>query len=779
MAIGFLGKHWSPADQRKHFDILRCLPLNVLDLTNVAAVLDEVGNVAPLEQASRTSKAMKLPRKKLQPGEIALPTPVIRRARGHQLSSPLQQPLWTESNTAGDGKKHFTTMRGQRSLSVVSELELELQPLRSHTSSAKFSLYESLLRALHSLLTATAEPSLEPRGGKSLMAMCLRKLPEYIGEMEYWEQRDAEEQGTKSTLQDSKVSSEVYEEIVAMLPPARNGCPQLRQLVRAHGLRLIRNAMAEDLLEYKFAISLIKLCSKMKAHLEAEGLLETLLDLGVGCSGNAAPNVRDAVYPKPKCMDSTFEECQKLAPLKALRDFTAKSERPQFMLRQLSRLMSKQKLPLEWLSTREFVSIWSGIIRTLSGNKLCDDTVSFAIHTITALASQARKTVYSLKPAPTESRAWSQQTLLSTIGTVATLPLLQYDAANSFPHGKRQDDTSATSQRVQHIIKSCIYEMGSKRKPTWITTVLNLGALYSTMPRNGSCGREEAFLIFDHSGILRSLKEARQHREAATALICTLAQYLGRGASEASHNSLTRLLDRLDIALRGEETIPRGLRADCAFFLAERTHDLRDLAFAESFNEATSVELGVQPILRRPASSPSAKFRWDEGIAEWVTATPAAPEKQPPRRSLRGRSSRSDVETCQEASAELENCSLNGVSDDTAANGDSAKHPACKEGTKRRRSRTNVARTRKRKLASAGLLLMQSENEEDDDDERHCNIANARSRYRGGQDNNGASSLSGQEPKRRRAAALKPYRSILNAISNTGGAESSEDELGL
>lgn len=750
----------------------------------MASIVVDNGRIEPQEQASRTSKAMKLARKKSQPGEIFLPTPVIRRARGHQLSSPLQQPCWSGPATDGDGKKSLSTTRGPRNLSIVSELESELQTLRNRTSPAVLSLYEALLRALHSLLTATTEPSAKSRANKSLMAMCLRKLPEYIDELEYWEQHDAEEHGTKSTLLDSAVSSEIYEEVVAILPPAHNGCPQLRQLVRAHGLKLIKNAVAEDLFDQQFAVSLVKLCSKMKAYPEAEGLLETLLNLDVASSGNAASKSKDTVYPRPKCMGSTFEEGRKLAPLKALRDFAKVSERPQFMLGQISSLMSKQKLPLEWLATKEFAAIWSGIVKTLSRKGVCDAAVSFAIHTITMLASQARKQEFSLKPEPNDARILSQQTLISTITTVATLPLLRCDAASSLPHSIRQDDTSVTSQRVQYIIRSCIYLMRRRRKPTWITTVLDLSAFYASISHNDSSATTEAMSL-----ILNNQKSdivARQHREAATALICTLAQSMGRGAPEASHNSLTTLLDRLDTALQGEMTIPRSLRSDCAFFLAERTLDLRDLAFAESFNnnETGDVELGVKTTLRHPASSPSVKFRWDEGIAEWVTATPAvAKRQQPRRRSLRSRSSRAGIETCQDGGAESGNGVFNGFSDDEAASDDSAKHLARKRTLKRRRSGMPVAGRRKqRKMAATYHPSLQSEDDGEDngDEEESCNgkvTQNGRTRH--GQENEGDNSSSGRAFKKRRTVALKPYRSILKTMSNTGGAELSEDELGL
>lgn len=75
-----------------------------------------------------------------------------------------------------------------------------MQPLRGRISSTKFSLYDSILRTLHSLLTSTSVSSPSSPSNRSLVAMCLRLVPEYIGELEYWEQRDAEEQGTKSAL---------------------------------------------------------------------------------------------------------------------------------------------------------------------------------------------------------------------------------------------------------------------------------------------------------------------------------------------------------------------------------------------------------------------------------------------------------------------------------------------------------------------------------------------------------------------------------------------------
>lgn len=756
-------------------------------------------------------------KKTMQPGEIVLPTPVIRRARGQQLSSPVQQPALTKPRGAG------TTPRvpgwGPRSSSLISALEAEMLTLRGRVSPTRFSLYEPILRAMHALLAATAEkPSVGTKatrsggGGKSLMAMCLRRVPEYIGELEDWERREAEEQGTKSMLQGSEVSSEVYEAVEAMLPPGR-GCPQLRIVVRAHGLKVVRDAVAEGLLDEGFSLLLVSLCSRTKSYGEAEGLLEAILD---------------RPYPKPKGVGSTFDDVRGLAPLKALRDFAQESGRPQFMLRQLSRLVCQQQLPLGWLSTREFSAIWSGIVKALSGNGICDGTTSFAILMITTLSSQARTAPFTLKPETDDPKSLSQQTLVSTITAVASLPLLRQGAGDLPAHL-----TAFISGRVGYIIQTCIYELRRTRKAGWISTVLHLASYLITAPQDISKGTEMPELwgrvVQD-----RDRREGKQHYEAATALICCLAQYCGRGTAGPSHHHLTRLCDQLDSAdAMIDETMSRKVRTDCAFFLAERTNDLRDLAFAESFDApATADGQVIMPTPRKQAALSSSSFtgfRWDEGISEWVTATPAAQQQQ--RRSRSSLSSsqsriprnRSDCgdETCRDSGAELDDEDYddegNGSDDDNRATlrgvSASAKQSGRRSSQEPRLTRTSTTRaqqglarlsaSRKRSRPSPELLSLQIDDSEEDMEEeeeeeekslvhrvrRSCSETSGNSNHLGhlglGQENRTVvvvvSSREGppRSKRPRVATALKPRRSMLRTITNAGREESSDDELGL
>lgn len=717
--------------------------------------------VSKTPEVSKFTKPTK--KNNIQPGEIALPTPIIRRARGCQLSSPVQQPPLKAP--------------GAPSSSYLLALELDLDMARSRLSAVKFSLHESILRAFLSLLLATKEPLPRAKASKSLMAMCLRKIPEYIGELEEWERQQAEEEGTKSTLHNSEMSNEVYEAVEAAVPHG-SGCPQLRTLARAHAMKAVSDAIKEGFLDDIYSIALIRLCSNTNALYEAEGMLAVLLDRS---------------YPKPRGVDSTFDEVRRLSPLKALRDFAHESHRPQFMLRQLSKLIAHQKLPLHWLSTKEFSDIWSGVVKALSGDGVCDDTVSFAAHMITSLSFQAKGTAFSLRPHKDDIERLSQHTLLSAVSTVASLSLLHQEAGRLPLHDTRQPHTSPVFAKVGYIMQTCIYEMKRTRKPRWMKTSLKLAAYLASSSQDNNTKVTDINDVWNHVTQYQNKKDGKQQYEAATVIIASLAQLCGRGTLEPSHHYLVRLCSRLAQAVDDDEATARKFQADCAFVLSERTNDLRDLAFAESFNTATAA-LGqtIQPTPRRTTTSSSFKgFRWDEGISEWVTATPAI--QLAPRQSSRRNAYRlGSNDESRASSGESHGNSDGGVSDAE----DSGKDTAAVRSVKSRRSLLSAQSSREGSSSSAkittttarkrgsgaavGRLALWGESEDDDSDEDDPlddDDDNVVAVHR----------LDRHATKRRRVSATTnastatgdTRRGLLRTMPTTVHGDESEDELGL
>lgn len=623
-----------------------------------------------------------------------------------------------------------------------------MQPLRNRVSATRYSLYDSILRAVHSILTATAVSSPTSLGSRSLVAMCLRMVPEYIGELEYWEQRDAEEQGTKSTLQNSEISNEIYGELEAMLPTSREA-GHLRTVVRAHAIKVVKDSIAEGLLDDGFSILLIRLCCRTKSFREGEELLQELIDRS---------------YPKPRGADSTFDESRKLVPLKTLRDFAKESGRPQFMQRQLCGLLKQQKLPLLWLSTKEFGTIWSCMVKALSRDGICDDTVSFAVQTITTLSTQTRLENVSLRTHTKDLKSLSHQTLLSAITAVSTLSILGQEA-NDSPECQTRQSRSSPLQKVGYIIQRCMYELRRTRKSSWPATILNLAAFFTnTLPESHKGSIAAGALGRIMSG--QDSAEGRQHYEAVISLIGAVAQFCGRGSAHPSHYYVNKLCDQLEQELSRNGS-PRNLRMDCAFVLAERTSDLRDLAFAESLDASRTKEQ-VMPTPRR--KSVSSTYRWDEDICEWITVTPAPTRQQ--RRSISSGLSPPPEQEPGSGGGQEEN---------------SARHVQPKQRQKLARAAmtsTNpgsIDRTsqRLRSGTTSGKRSWEVHQSVDLLDHDDDGVVEGLGAQRSSNDENGVL-LRQDGTKRRRTTALKPSRAILKTITNISrDGECSEDELGL
>ncbi|KAK1968077.1 hypothetical protein LY78DRAFT_701792 [Colletotrichum sublineola] len=139
-----------------------------------------------------------------------------------------------------------------------------------------------------------------------------------------------------------------------------------------------------------------------------------------------------------------------------------------------------------------------------------------------------------------------------------------------------------------------------------------------------------------------------QMLDIAVALTCSVAQCCGRATSRPSSQyfaELCRLVDQL-----GAPCFAR-LRADGAFFLAQKTDDLRDLAFAETLTGGlTGKDRSVDA--KSCSEETFAGFRWEEGISEWIAVSPVArrrngiapAEVAVPRRSSRRRYGSLDVQ---------------------------------------------------------------------------------------------------------------------------------------
>ncbi|KAI1755363.1 hypothetical protein F4782DRAFT_488278 [Xylaria castorea] len=562
-------------------------------------------------------------RKMTSPGEIVASTPMLRRARGKIVLSPVAPILEFNlgSNQAGPD-------RGQRAKtgsSSLKRLEERLTSLRKSQSS-KYLDFEAIYRSLEALLKATTIGTAHRRsaagGPRSFLDMCLRKVPQYIAELEAWERFDAEESGTVSTLDDIDTSAQIYNELESL--GTNVGWRHLRVVVRADGLNAVKLGIEEGLFGDEFSQLIIDLCVQLGAASEAEDLATALVD---------------RQYPQPLSTESCFTQATTLHPLVALKSFATQTQRTPFLFRQYSMLLSSGRLPIDWLATLEFERIWSLTIHSLASAQPSYDAACFVAQSILLLCS--RKRMYNgntdtIQLEQDRAKA-SQRTLISALGIIASMSLLGETelGTTQLPESDIQRIT-VIGDRLRYIIRACINELDihsrGRRNP-------RLGLLYMALFL--STRQSQGEKIQTHVGdSIRKLSppnltslstkdiRMRNHYDSVTWLIASIARACGRGTSVASHQYLDGISKRLE-TLKLSQNLSDNLKAAAAFLIAQQTNNVRDLIYAESLHPHDRLRSGATSH-QQSDSTVFTGYRWEETIGEWVTASPVVKKRRAP-----------------------------------------------------------------------------------------------------------------------------------------------------
>ena len=229
-------------------------------------------------------------------------------------------------------------------------------------------LTEGICKALEALLRATTGEKTRDNGGcRSLYSVCLRQIPNYIAE----EQRLTEDEDSEN---DIDIASEVYTDLEAFGSASDGGYESLREVVRAHGLSLVREAIQEGLVEFSLSNHILSLCLGLAAYDEAECVIESMItwvktrplpskrNTGF-CAGLSHP-VTQWVTPHPPHAALLTDEASWVVG--ALRYFVSQSGRHGFMYRQLAAMLEKRILSIHWMSSKAMIECWNGVIRSIT-----------------------------------------------------------------------------------------------------------------------------------------------------------------------------------------------------------------------------------------------------------------------------------------------------------------------------------------------------------------------------------------------------------------------------
>lgn len=468
--------------------------------------------------------------------------------------------------------------------STAAALLTKLHSLRRLAPDGHFRIYEAIFGWLSGLLRST-EAKLAVPHPKSLFGMCLQRFPAALAEIEAWDRHDAEENGTLSLWDSSNASVELYGQLESF-GSAELGWKPLKLVVRAHALSMLVKAVKEGLFEPEFVSLLAELYLSFK------------------CSQDAAAIVKGipSQLAKPHSSLSTLEDISALQPVATIVESLQGAGKSRAGFECLSSLIKNEKLPLEWLYTKGFQSVWAATLEALSTGR---PEPSAATFTCTVVGQLSMKTE-GKDPSKHDTK---KQALVNVVAGLT-------GTAVAFERSDSQLGV-VVAQRLMHVLDRCISHLQAETKAVGEGSLLVLStARYIAMARSKHIDStirtqaEEACrqqLVADDG-----VSSQAQYREALF-LVCSIAQCQRRACSMAGRDALTEICAKLNhVGL--PDWFHGGLRMDGAFLLAQKTNDLRDLAFAERLPAASRGLIENNTIF--------SGWRWEEGISEWVLRSP-------------------------------------------------------------------------------------------------------------------------------------------------------------
>ncbi|KAH7418224.1 hypothetical protein BKA64DRAFT_193732 [Cadophora sp. MPI-SDFR-AT-0126] len=553
--------------------------------------------------------ALKKGRSSILPGEVTIPTPILARARGDKIPSP-PAPCSTL-----DGP-HVEALRGTkrpRTRYAANDEGSQYQPsetlrdLRQKIPAARYTTYEGIYNGLEALLRATtkdgSEEKTKSKGARSLLSMALRAVPRYITEQEGLLEAHMEATGSKTALDQRDISIEIYDELESF-GPSRHGWKRLKAIVRSHGIQVIRDAVYLGLFDDGFCGVLIALCINTLAIEEAQSILSALLS--------------SRQYSSPRTLYDTPSR-----PLIMLSSFTDFTSRASFQFREVSSIMSSGLLPVEWLATKEFGPIWTQVMQRLSPGLIDDDAVAFLDNALCLLSSAETSPSTGVSNAVTEA---VKNTFSSLLTTLSSIVMLSKEA-------RPKDDLETTHQSTEYehiiaILGGCLVQSG--------TSDMQILLLLSNFIIHGNIVKQEGPESSLMDLLLARLRhkggsEASQSYVQAVNFICQVARCCARTSSRPGLAHLEQMHLLMDAAAseKAEGSIVQGLIVDSAFAFAQRVPDRQHIDYAATVDERYSarrldVEISLHETTIGDCDEDMSGFRWEEGIGEWVTATPAA-----------------------------------------------------------------------------------------------------------------------------------------------------------
>lgn len=477
--------------------------------------------------------------------------------------------------------------------SLPSDIVEELNAIRRHAPSELYRIYEAIFHWLNRLLHSTSLQGKHARG-KSLFAMCLRKIPACIADIDAWDRQQLKDSGVESVWGISDAASDLFDQLEA-LGSSSSGWRPLRLVVRAQAIHLLSNAISEGLFRSEFCNILVRLCVHLNGNEEAAKLVTS-----IHRRQNSAPRTAKIHLGESKDFSSLWI---------LLNPFKGK-KMPGPVFECFCSLINGGFLSSSWLSTRAFSTFWISSLEGLTSRNAKPHIVDFMCMAIWTLARGSR-------PEVGESCAIDQALIRVTAGlAVAALTL-----ETQIIPGEQEQRKSAW-RRLVYVIEcsiSLIARYKSRSSPPDNASFLLVFARYLAVANSDladAAFRRRSAGDFEKMAhkIDTNTNNGVQYQQTII-LLCTIIQCRRRSSTASNQEILSDIYSKLDCRAL-PDWFGHGLRKDVAFMLAQKTEDLRDLTFAESLPVTTPT--GAAKV----SSTIFSGWRWEAGISEWVLPSP-------------------------------------------------------------------------------------------------------------------------------------------------------------
>ncbi|OBT62355.1 hypothetical protein VE03_08430 [Pseudogymnoascus sp. 23342-1-I1] len=572
---------------------------------------DEAGRGASSHGAKSTTRG--LPAITRPPGEISVETPILTRVRPDDGMSRVSAVK--VYGLGGPVRKEGGKGRNSRFGSSVPGISnfrsnTSLKQLQSAMSPKTYTLNIGIYNALESLLRTT-EPAYAqaPERSNSLFSLCLRNVHQRIQLEEDWEAIDANTTGLNSTLK-RDVSGEIYAELED-IGTSDHGWKHLRTVVRAHGVNIVAGAISSGLINQVFGEALVMLCSQMGCHREAEVLLDALL-LTMPNNEPATPYSRIADIPE-------------LAPLLALEKYVTHTGRTAEYFRMMTDIFGGGIVAVQWLATKELYGLWTRVFRAISAEPACRNATEFLQEILplmlNASAGQSKRDAVPFNTRVSVAIGTTFSSVLATLSAVVIL--------DESPSEAGEYSVTDRGRNVIDILRHLHIEYSipatELRGQVSLVFLANLFAMPLSDAGEKRCLR-----------LIQLLQQACRGSRGIVdpeiaEFMCSVARCCGRGLSGTGLEHFKRfsLLVEACTSTGGDKKphLLQNIIVSSAYVFSQQVPIAAHLDYADDIRAKFQIhpELGHG---KSPSSKPTAAFRWEEGISEWVAPTPAVKQSR-------------------------------------------------------------------------------------------------------------------------------------------------------